>query len=76
MFSLALQQGIAVGSLQVGVDTPVLLAVMKVYLRDPRESYQQLDLWKKLLDTHLDDPDGACSLHCVSADEFSSLTFG
>lgn len=76
MLSLVLQQGIAVGSLLVGVDTPVPWAVVKVYLKDPRESYQRLDLWKKLLGSHLDDPGGACSLHCVSADESSSLTFG
>lgn len=76
MFSLVLQQGIAVGSLLVGVDMPVPWAVVKVYLRDPRESCQRLDLWMKLLGIHLNDPDGACSLRCVSADESSSLTFG
>lgn len=76
MFSLVLQPGIAVDTLLVGVDTPVPWAVVKVYLRDPRESCQRLDLWKKLLGIHLDDPDGACSLRCVSADESLSLTFG
>lgn len=64
------------GSLLVGVDTHVPWAVVKVYLRDPRESYQRLDLWKKLLGIHQDGPGGAYLLRCVSADESSSLTFG
>lgn len=75
MFSLVLQQGIVAGSLLVGVDMAAPAAV-KAYSRDPRESCRLLDLWKIPLDIHLDDPDGACSLRCVSSDESSSLTFG
>lgn len=63
------------GSLLVGVDIAAP-AEAKVYLKDPGESCQRLDLWRKPLDNHLNDPNGACWLHCVSSDASSSLTFG